>query len=273
LTAAEQGFFLKHMPKETFYFQHDYGARNDDKILQLRSSKFGNEGVAVYWYCLETMAERGDGIIDPKLLGGLSLGYGVATGWLSEFLEFCVTLSLFTKNNEGGYTSERMVSHLKLRKSLSAHGLEGAKARWKKANGHPNAPPNAPPNAKERKGKERKGKEIKEKNIKKILFPISHATMAELGVVDSLNDTLVKKSYPSLIDEKLKHYLLEITAWLEKNNMKREITTMRVLNWLKKAEPSPVRDDMFYEKEAERLSFAEFSNIHGMGLADKYFTV
>jgi hypothetical protein len=150
--------------KETFYFQHDYNSRNDDKILQIRSSKFGNEGVAVFWYCCETMAERGDGYIVPSLIGGLSLGYGVAKEWLEEFLEFCLAIEIFKKDDRGLY-SDRMVDHLKFRKSFSEHGRKGAKIRWKKAISPPNSPPNSGAYAKERKGKERKEKEKITKNI------------------------------------------------------------------------------------------------------------
>ena len=40
--------------KESFYFSHDYNARNDQKILMLRG-KFGNEGYALFFYILETI--------------------------------------------------------------------------------------------------------------------------------------------------------------------------------------------------------------------------
>jgi hypothetical protein len=134
--------------KETFYFSHDYNARNDDKLLELRD-KYKNEGYAVYFYCIETMAERGDGYILPTLIGGLSLGYGVAKEWLIEFLDCCVSIKLLNKD-EKGYFSQRMIEHLNTRNMFREQGIKGAKIRWK------NSPPNRPPNAKERKGKERK---------------------------------------------------------------------------------------------------------------------
>ena len=80
--------------KETFYFQHDYNASNDDKIMELRSI-FNNEGYALYFYCLETMAQRGDGYIIASLMGGLSVGYSVPKEKLLQFLEKCVEINLF----------------------------------------------------------------------------------------------------------------------------------------------------------------------------------
>ena len=131
--------------KESFYFSHDYNARNDDKILEIRD-KYKNDGYAVFFYCLETMAERGDGYLIPSLLGGLSLSYGVGKEWLLEFLEFCVKIGIFKKDDKGYYNS-RMIDHINFRAKLSQAGTEGAKKRW---GGY------STPNAKERKGKERK---------------------------------------------------------------------------------------------------------------------
>jgi hypothetical protein len=136
--------------KGSFYFPHDYNARNDDKILEIRA-KYGNEGYALFFYCLETMVERGDGYIIGGLLGGLSLGYGVAMGWLSDFLDFCVKIDAFRKD-ETGYYSERIVDHLNQRKMFSDKGKEGADKRWKNRG----AIPLPIAGAMQRKGKERK---------------------------------------------------------------------------------------------------------------------
>lgn len=137
--------------KDSYYFQHDYNARNDDKILELRG-EYGNEGYAVFFYCLETMAERGDGYIIGGLIGGLSLGYGVTKAWLLGFLDKCVEIGAFEKD-EKGYFSPRMIQHIKLRNSFKLSGKKGADKRW----GNRGAIRGA--NAKERKGKERKIKD------------------------------------------------------------------------------------------------------------------
>jgi len=114
--------------KEAYYFRHDYGARNDDKILEIRA-KYNNEGYAVFFYCLEVMAERNDGYIMADLLGGLSLGFGVGKEWLIGFLEFCQKIDVF-KKNEIGYYSPRIIKHLKFRSTLSEGGKIGAAKRW-----------------------------------------------------------------------------------------------------------------------------------------------
>ena len=45
------------MSKDTFWFKHDYNARNDEKILELRSIH-GAEAYGVYWMIVETMADK-----------------------------------------------------------------------------------------------------------------------------------------------------------------------------------------------------------------------
>jgi hypothetical protein len=138
--------------KETFYFSHDYNARNDPKILMLRG-EFGNEGYALYFYILETMAEDTNGVVNREAIGGLSIGYGVAKEILSKFIDFCVNIKLFKENNTGIY-SQRMLEHKNIRKLLSDKGKEGANKRWENREAIGEAI--STPNAKERKGKERK---------------------------------------------------------------------------------------------------------------------
>ena len=135
--------------KDTFYFLHDYNARNDDKILELRSI-YGVEGYGVFWMIVETMAENSNGGVKASLIGGLSLGYGVAKDRLLAIFKTCIEIGLFYEK-EGNYFSKRMLTHKELRNKLSDAGKAGAEKRWGSY-----SLPNTPPNAKERKGKERK---------------------------------------------------------------------------------------------------------------------
>lgn len=127
------------MAKDSFWFKHDNNARNDEKILELRS-RFGAEGYGIYWMIVETMAEDEQGYISFRLLGGLSLGYGVAIGRLSEIIGVAIELCLFHEK-DGKIFSNRMLQHKEDRKNLSEYGKNGAKKRWLgygEANGGPN---------------------------------------------------------------------------------------------------------------------------------------
>lgn len=152
------------MAKQTFYFSHDYNARNDEKILELRS-EFGAEGYGIFWMLVETMAENENSGIKASLLGGLSLGFGVAKDRLNLVISKCLELKLFYED-DGYYFSNRLLSHKEFRKTLSENGKKGAGLRWagdKGGDGEAIAPPM------QSKVKETKGKEIKENeiNIKK----------------------------------------------------------------------------------------------------------
>lgn len=147
------------MAKDAFYFQHDYNARNDDKILELRS-QFGAEGYGLFWMIVESMAENDNGGLKASLIGGLSLGYGVAKGRLCDIIKTCIEIGLFFE--EGGYYfSKRLLTHKEFRQYLSEKGKEGAAKKW---GGHRGA--NGSPYAKERKGKEinKKGVAFDEEN-------------------------------------------------------------------------------------------------------------
>lgn len=135
--------------KDTFYFQHDYNARNDERLLMLRA-KYGIEAYGVFWMILESMAEASTGQINRVAIAGLSLGYGVAIERLTAIIDYCINVGLFKELQEGAIISTRMCSHLAFRESLRSAGRAGAAKRW------PESHKNSHPNAKERKGKERK---------------------------------------------------------------------------------------------------------------------
>jgi len=149
------------MAKDTYYFSHDYNARNDEKILELRS-EFGAEGYGVFWMIVETMAENENGGIKASLIGGLSLAFGVTKETIKKIIEYCISIELFY-NEDGFVFSRRLKKHKQLRIKLSEDGKKGAENRWKngEANGGAIRVGNGDPNAKERKGKEIKVKEKK----------------------------------------------------------------------------------------------------------------
>lgn len=138
--------------KESFYFSHDYNARNDQKILIIRW-EYWLEWYALFFMCLESMAEEDRGYIYRGAIAGLWVSYSVAIDRLMPFIEKCIEIWLFHEDKIWIF-SPRMHEHKKYRKSLSEQGKKGAEKRWK------NSPPISPPNGKERKGKEIKGNNI-----------------------------------------------------------------------------------------------------------------
>lgn len=168
----------------SYYFPHDYDALNDDKLLQVRG-EFGTEGYALFWMCLETMAKNEDSHLIATLLGGLSLGYGVPKDRLLAFLDFCVGIDLF-KRDDVGFFSERMLEHKKRVNLLSISGKKGAERRWR------NSPPIAPPLAplmqiREDKIKEKKIREESESEA--TIVAIAPKDIAKRFFEDELNQS------------------------------------------------------------------------------------
>lgn len=153
-----EAYFI-FMKKETFYFSHDYNARNDTKILYMRQ-ELGMEGYGIYWYLIEALADAG-GILPLKILPVLAKQMDSTLvkveGVVNNYELFEVL--------ENQFVSQRLLKHLELRNNLSEAGKIGAANRWK--NGVANGVAIGIPNAKERKGKKIKGKEIKGSYYKK----------------------------------------------------------------------------------------------------------
>ena len=133
---------------KSFYFQHDYNAANDSKILFLRQ-QLGMEGYGLYWFILEQLAQAG-GSLPLKIIPVLAMQSQTQETKLNAVIW---NYELFVIDDKHFFSS-RLNDHLALRKHLSEKGKQGALNRWK--NAPPMAPPNgipiSDPNAKERKG-------------------------------------------------------------------------------------------------------------------------
>ena len=104
---------------------------------------------------------------------------------------------------------------------------------------------------------------------KKVLFPMTHTLLGDRDFVDDLNDVAVLEAYPKLGDSDLRSEVNSIMAWLEDKKKPHSVSTMRVLNWLKRSPLGQKKDDNFYRVELERLGFAAFANTYGLDLASK----
>jgi hypothetical protein len=149
------------MPKDTFYFSHDYNARNDEKIKRL-IRKHGMQGYGVFWSIVEDLYNNAN---------ALRTDYeGIAYDLRSdcELVASVVNdFDLFIFNGDY-FGSNSVQERLEQRNDKSAKARKSASYRWDNANAlQTQSDSNA---KKERKGKEIKGKEIKEINISFDIF-------------------------------------------------------------------------------------------------------
>lgn len=167
------------MAKSTFYFDHDYNARNDQKVLTLRS-EYGWHGYGIFFGIIESLCES-DGIIKRGALGGLSLGLSMDKAELIKLIDFMIEIDLL-KENEDGIYSERVNDHLAYRSMLSEAGKRGGRPPKKPPLSQPKASPKQERIGEESKEEDNKGK--KSKFIKPTLSEIKEYCIERKNTVN-----------------------------------------------------------------------------------------
>jgi hypothetical protein len=153
--------------KDTFYFSHDYGARNDPKMQNLLMA-MGHEGKGLYWDIIEFMYEQG-GYLKLDDIDTIAFSLRTKPELIHELIN---NFGLFEKDKKHFY-SKSVLKRLDKRVEKSERAKESASKRWQKkeveksiknANAlRTHCEGNA---KKEMKGNERKGKEKKENERK-----------------------------------------------------------------------------------------------------------
>lgn len=141
--------------KDSFYFPHDYHARNDLKLVSLSAQ--GWDLVGFYWAIIEMLHEEGGSL--PTQCEGIAHALRATPERISLVINFPGLFEI----KDGIFRSKRVDENLKRRQEIREKAQKSAQKRWKNANAMPTQ---CEGNAiKERKGKERKGKEIKERIV------------------------------------------------------------------------------------------------------------
>ena len=116
------------MAKETFYFSHDYGARNDPKLVKLQM-KMGHEGKGIFWDLIEIMYEQG-GYINLNECESNAFALRTDCETLNRIIN---DFDLF-KNDGEKFWSESVLSRIKQRNDKSDKARKSATYRWENAN-------------------------------------------------------------------------------------------------------------------------------------------
>lgn len=139
------------MAKDTYYFSHDYNARNDSKIKRLLS-KHGYLGYGLFWAIVEDLYNNANAL--PTDYESIAFDLRTTTelviSIINDFDLFCIETSEF-----GSASIERRLNE---RNEKSVKARESAFKRWNKVKENANAlPTQSDSNAiKESKGKETK---------------------------------------------------------------------------------------------------------------------
>ena len=220
--------------KDTFYFSHDYNARQDDKIKRL-IMKHGFLGYGIFWSIVENLYNNANALrMDCELIAyEMRTTENIIESIINDFDLFVIDGDYF-----GSLSVERRLNE---RDKKSKKASESASIRWNKLKEDANAlRTECNSNAiKERKGNERKGEEIKEKDrdaakaatikrisdFKKSLYPF---TIAKGGIYsnDTVKDFFEYWSELNKSETKMR-WELQTTFQISK----------RLVTWLKNEKP------------------------------------
>lgn len=109
---------------KSLYFSHDYTASDDVKMLFLRQS-LGMEGVGIFWYVIERLAQAG-GRLPLKIIPVLSMQMQVTETKVQAVVQ---SFDLF-EIEDPDFFSKRLLQTIDLRKTLQDAGQRGAAKRW-----------------------------------------------------------------------------------------------------------------------------------------------
>jgi hypothetical protein len=193
------------MPKDTFYFSHDYNVRNDEKIKRL-IRKHGMQGYGVFWAIIEDLYNNANALRTDYdgIAYDLRSDSEIVASVINDF-------DLFVFNGDF-FGSNSVQERLDQRNSKSESARKSASYRWENANAlQTQSEGNA---KKERKGKEIKGNKIyyrenislSEKENTNLITEYGEKEVSEL--YDYLSAYKIEKSY------KTKSDYLTIKRWV-----------------------------------------------------------
>lgn len=199
------------MAKDTFYFSHDYNARNDAKIKKL-ISKHGFLGYGIFWAIIEDLYNNTNVLPTDyeSIAFDLRTDHDTILSIINDF-----DLFVFDGKNFGSLSIQKRIDE---RNEKSKKARESVLKRWKNKEIDTNVLPtnNDSNTIKERKVKENKIKEIK----KKIPFAQSHI----------FDKAKFKDEFKEWSNTKLNYYYNSALAWSEEGGKKINwVTTIK--NW------------------------------------------
>lgn len=118
--------------KETFYFSHDYGARNDPKLQNVLMD-LGCEGIGIYWCLVEMLFEQ-DGKIDTDQIRGIAFNLHVSEEIVQDVVGKYGLFHVVMENDVQYFFSDSVNSRLAERRRKKEvrrmAGIRGNQVRW-----------------------------------------------------------------------------------------------------------------------------------------------
>ena len=111
--------------KDSYYFQHDYNARNDPKLQDVLI-ELGVEGIGIYWCIIEQLYEQG-GTLPLRYCKSIAFALHVDYKTIERLVN---NYGLFANDGENMW-SDSVLKRLDKRKDISDKRKQAAIARWR----------------------------------------------------------------------------------------------------------------------------------------------
>jgi hypothetical protein len=112
------------MPKETFWFKHDFNARGDKEMMRMRM-KMGMAGIGLYWCIIEMLYEEGGYLMRTEYE---RIAFELQTKE-SDVAKLIETYSLFQTDDDRFWSNSALV-RISLRASKSKKAAHSANIKW-----------------------------------------------------------------------------------------------------------------------------------------------
>jgi hypothetical protein len=158
------------MAKDAYWFRHDANARNDIKVIELRSLH-GYQGYGIYFATLEVMREQTLYCIPENKIGMLGVALGESPDKVREIINDCVMVGLFEREDGLIFSRsflERMSKWETVKTRNETNGGKGGRPK-KNPSDNPNETQNKPRRGEERIEEDRI-EENKEKTVQRKRF-------------------------------------------------------------------------------------------------------
>ncbi len=180
------------MAKDVYYFSHDTNARNDVKILKLRSGRNGAAKYGIYWMILELMRESSD-ISLPKDYKSLAWNLRCPVKLVQSVVE---DYNLFTFSDTNlHFFSKRLQTSAILFQTKSQKAKDSANSRWQKHSNSKNSASERNANAMQSQSVGNAIKEIKKINKES---KVNSVTLNLFNLFrineDNINDSILSRA-------------------------------------------------------------------------------
>ncbi|WP_181350507.1 Lin1244/Lin1753 domain-containing protein [Thalassobacillus sp. CUG 92003] len=119
--------------KNTYYFSHDGNARNDPKILSMRSV-YGSEGYGWYWIIVEMLREQDNYKIkiNKYTWNALAMQMQCDANAVHQFVSDCINeFELFDSDGDFFWSSS-LIKRMEVKDNKSEKARKAAQKRWQK---------------------------------------------------------------------------------------------------------------------------------------------